>query len=150
MNRLGIDPGLSGAVAVLGENLELLDVFDMPTMALSKGKNCVNAAGLAAILRIDQHPATAYLEDVHAMPGQGVSGMFSFGRSLGVIEGVLATLGIPVVMVPPQTWKKRAGLQGAEKDKARTMAQRLYPGADLSRKKDIGRADAILIARYGV
>jgi crossover junction endodeoxyribonuclease RuvC len=106
-------------------------------MALSQSKNQVNAAALATILRIDQKPCTAYLEAVSAMPGQGVSSMFSFGTSYGIVQGVLAALGIPVVLVRPVVWKSRAGLKGANKDLARTLAQRLYPGADLSRKKDI-------------
>jgi crossover junction endodeoxyribonuclease RuvC len=77
--------------------------------------------------------------------------MFSFGCSFGVILGVLAALSIPLVLVRPQAWKKRAGLPGKRenKDAARTLAQQLYPLAELGRKKDIGRADAILIARFG-
>ena len=84
------------------------------------------------------------------MPGQGVSSMFGFGVSYGILQGVIASLGIPSVLVTPQRWKKAAGLMGKPKDYARTLAQRLYPAAELSRKKDIGRADAILIARYGI
>jgi crossover junction endodeoxyribonuclease RuvC len=75
--------------------------------------------------------------------------MFSFGVSYGVVQGVLASLFIPYILVRPAEWKKRAGLIGAEKDKARTIAQQLYPQAELARKRDVGRADAILIARHG-
>lgn len=147
--KIGIDPGITGAVAILADDLSLVDLFDMPIMALSKGKNQVNASGLATILKVDSQPSTAYLEAVSAMPGQGVSSMFSFGTSYGIVQGVLAALSIPVVLVRPQVWKTRAGLKGKDKDMARTLAIRLYPTADLSRRKDIGRADALLIARYG-
>ena len=75
--------------------------------------------------------------------------MFSFGTSYGIVIGVLAALSIPMVLVSPQTWKANAGIRGKDKDYARTLAQQLYPGAELGRKKDIGRADAILIARFG-
>jgi len=146
--RIGIDPGLSGAIAVLNDDLSLFAVYDMPVMAVSKGKNQVNAAALADLVLIEGRPDIAYLEQVHAMPGQGVSGMFSFGTSYGIVQGVLAALRIPMVLVRPQAWKGRAGLSGKDKDMARTLAIRLYPAADLSRKKDIGRADAILIARF--
>jgi len=151
MYRIGIDPGLSGAIAILKDDLTLIDVFDMPVMMLRKGKNQVNAAALWQKLagNTAKLQPTAYLENVHPMPKEGVSSVFSFGRSMGVIEGVLASLNIPVVLVSPQHWKARAGLKGAEKDMARTLAVRLYPAADLSKKKDIGKADAILIARYG-
>jgi crossover junction endodeoxyribonuclease RuvC len=148
--RIGIDPGLSGAIAVLEESGFLHEVADMPIMELRKGRNQVNAAALSKILkRWAASDAMAYLEQVSAMPGQGVSSMFSFGCSYGIVQGVLAALTIPMVLVSPQSWKKRAGLQGKDKDMARTLAIRLYPAAELSRKKDIGRADAILIARYG-
>lgn len=153
--KIGIDPGLSGAIAVLNDDLSLAAVYDMPVMALRPGKNQVNAAELAKLIMdsaVDYSrrlKPVAYLEQVSAMPGQGVSGMFSFGTSYGIVQGVLAALGVPVVLVRPQAWKSRAGLKGTEKDMARTVAQRLYPAADLSRKKDIGRADSILIARFG-
>ena len=147
--KLGVDVGLQGAIAILNDDLSLEDVFDMPIMPLKKGKNQVNASALATILRIDKQPAIAYVEAVSAMPNQGVSSMFSFGTSYGIVQGVLAALGIPIVLITPQSWKKKAGLLGKDKQMARTLAQRLYPNADLSRKKDIGRADAILIARYG-
>jgi len=147
---VGLDPGISGAIAFLKDNLEFIAVFDMPTMPLSKSKNQVNAAALAKIIRLHPWPMTAYLEAVSAMPKQGVSSMFSFGTSYGIVQGVLAALDIPTVLIRPQVWKVRAGLRGADKDMARTLAQRLYPMAELSRKKDIGRADAILIARFAI
>lgn len=132
----------------------MVEVIDMPVMAMGKTKKQVNAAELGKILMVwkkDYYPPgpTAYLEQVSAFPGQGVTSMFSFGMSYGVLQGVCGALQIPVVLVTPQAWKRRAGLIGKPKDMARTIAQRLYPSADLARKKDIGKAEAILIARFG-
>jgi len=157
MILIGIDPGVSGAVAFLNDDLSLVGVFDMPVMNLSGKKQQVNASALASIFReilpyqntnygVD---ATAYVEQVHSMPKQGVASSFNFGDSYGVIKGVLGALQIPMVLVSPAVWKKRAGLTGKPKDASRTLAQQLYPAAPLGRKKDVGRADAILIARYG-
>lgn len=153
--RIGIDPGISGAVAVLDENLACVATYEMPTMKMGK-KQQVNAAELTRLLRIHtkwlQHDptcVTAYLEMVKAMPGQGVSSMFNFGCGYGIVQGVLAALEVPTELVTPPVWKKRAGLIGKEKDMARTKAQMLYPTLNLGRKKDIGRSDALLIARFG-
>ncbi len=152
--RLGIDPGIGGALAWLNRNLEFVHVEDMPVMASTGKRNAVNAAELSKMLIrwrgvCQDEPIIAYLEQVSAMPGQGVSSMFSFGTSYGIVQGVLAALQIPLILVTPVQWKRRAGLIGAEKDKARAIAQQLFPGVELSRKRDIGRADALLIARYG-
>jgi len=154
--RIGVDPGITGAIAVLDENLACIATYEMPTMRMGK-KQQVNAAELARLLHIhtkwlekDPTCVTAYLELVTAMPGQGVAGMFNFGCSYGVVQGVLAALGVPTELVTPPVWKKRAGLVGKDKDMARTKAQMLYPTLNLGRKKDIGRADALLIARFGV
>jgi len=152
---IGIDPGVTGAIAFLRPDLTLVSVEDMPTMLLTGKKQQVNGAALTALLNklLQLAPGsgdtTAYLERVSAMPRQGVSSMFNFGTGYGVIQGVLAALHIPTVLVSPAQWKKRAGLRGKEKDAGRTLAQQLYPEAPLGRKKDIGRADAILIARFG-
>lgn len=143
----GIDPGVSGAIAIL-DGTELIATEDMPVLSTKTNKRMVNAAELADIIR-HHRPTEVKLEQVGARPGQGVTSMFNFGQSYGVAQGVVAALGIPLTLVPPQVWKRRAGLGGADKDYARTKAQLLYPSADLARKKDIGRADAILIARYG-
>jgi len=151
--KIGIDPGLSGAIALLNSKYECLHVEDMPVMALKKGKNQVNAVELARMIErwhnLSQEPIIAFVEHVTAMPGQGVSSMFNFGMGYGMVQAVLAVERIPFILVRPQEWKKRAGLINAEKDKARTLAQQLFPSVDLSRKKDIGRADALLIAKYG-
>jgi len=143
---IGIDCGISGAIAFLNDNGSFISVHDMPVMAGTGKRQQVNAAELAKILRLCG--GTAHVERVSAMPKQGVSSMFSFGTSYGIVLGVLAALQIPVVLVTPQSWKKNAGLGGKEKDYARAKAQQLFPMAELGRKKDIGRADALLIARY--
>ena len=98
----------------------------------------------------DRGLLVAKVEQVGPMPGQGVSSMFSFGYSAGVVSGVLGSLGVNKVMVRPQAWKKAYGLTGRDKDAARTLAIERYPEAAplLVRKKDVGRADALLIAGY--
>lgn len=147
----GIDPGVSGAIAILRATT-LVAVHDMPLITDRSGRRRPSAAGLAELLRqadLDQ----VIIEHVSAAPvagrRQGTQSMFSFGRGLGVIEGVTQALGIPLALVTPAAWKARAGLLRHPKDYARTVALQLYPQAPLHRKRDIGRADAILIARYG-
>jgi crossover junction endodeoxyribonuclease RuvC len=116
--------------------------------------NRVNASALAAIIRpylyLD-NPLHAYVELVSSMPGQGVASMFSFGHSAGVIQGVLGAFEISVVMVTPQSWKKRAGLVGKDKDASRTLAIQMWPYWRELDKKGVGQAyaDAALIALYG-
>jgi len=158
MYQIGIDPGITGAVAMLppADKLKELnhsgvEVYDLPVYQDGKHQ-MINAVKLANLLKswpLAPEELMVYVEQVSAMPGQGVAGMFNFGTSYGIILGVVGALGMPLSLVRPQAWKKRAGLLHREKDEARTMAQRLYPQIDLSRKKDIGRADAILIARFG-
>lgn len=148
---IGIDPGVTGAIACLN-GTTLHTVIDMPTMTNGK-KQMVNAAELAKFLegyrRKYEGNLTVYLEDVHSMPGQGVSSCFNFGVSFGIIQGIVGALQIPMALVTPQSWKKRTGLIGKEKDCCRTLMQQIYPDAPLGRKKDIGRADAIAIAHFG-
>jgi len=152
--KIGIDCGLSGAIAILNDDLRLADVYDMPVMAGTGKRQQVNGAELARKLYphsslFEDESAIAYVERVSAMPKQGVASMFSFGTSYGIVLGVLAALQIPVVLVTPQSWKKEAGLVGKHKDYCRTLIQQRYPSAPLGRKRDIGRADAIAIALYG-
>jgi crossover junction endodeoxyribonuclease RuvC len=155
--KIGVDPGIVGAIAVLqSDYMECLGLFDMPVMTLGKNKHQVNAAELTKILRRFQRPdypsleqPTVYLEQVNAMPGQGVSSMFNFGMGYGVVQGICAALGYPMVLVRPNAWKKIAGLINKPKEAARTLAQQLYPEQDLSLKKHVGRADALLLARFG-
>lgn len=151
--RCGIDCGISGALAWLDDNMRVCEVADMPVMMATKTRRQVNGAELAKILARwklkSDTTLVAYLELVSAMPKQGVSSSFNFGVSFGIVQGILGALQIPMVLVTPAQWKKRAGLVGQPKDMARTFVQRLYPGVDLSLKKHVDRADAILIARYG-
>jgi len=148
--KIGIDPGVTGAIAKLNDDDSFISVLDMPVMAGTGKRQQVNSAELVKIIKAYSNGnCIAYLEQASAMPKQGVSSMFSFGCSYGIIQGVLAALSVPMVIVPPRTWKKRAGIIGKEKDYCRTLMQRLYPMAELGRKKDIGRADALAIARFG-
>lgn len=145
---IGIDPGTTGTICVLSDNGDYIDHLHMPTMKVGK-RNRVNAAAVTAWLKQYQNDSTCYLEKVQAMPGQGVTSMFSFGHSAGIIEGIVVALGIPVTLVTPQSWKKKAALIGKDKDAARTRAIQLYPGIrDLDLKgKGQALADALLITR---
>ena len=153
MRVIGIDPGLSGAIAVINGDDSLM-IFDMPTMTVErngKAKRQVSATELADLLYLysgkDCH---VYCERVGAMAGQGVTSVFSFGRSFGMIEGILAALHMPVTYVAPATWVK-AVHRGAGKDASRSRAMELFPDnqADFKRVKDDGRSDAALIAYWG-
>ena len=149
---LGVDPGASGAIAVLREDGVLLEVIDMPVVELKVGKATkrrVSPEILAHALR-PYAGAIAYLEQVSAMPGQGVSSMFAFGESYGIVKGVLAALGISINLVTPGTWKKAMGLN-AGKDGSRARAMQMWPErvGDFKRVKDDGRAEASLIAEFG-
>lgn len=153
---LGIDPGLTGAVALIDGVGRFVMVEDMPTMPRStasksaKVRNQINAAALAQLLRPwAPEVGVAILEQVGTRPGQDASTTGSLMHSLGVIEGVLASLGIPVVMVSPVAWKKAARL-GPDKDQSRALAQRYFPEASLARVKDHNRAEALLLARHGL
>jgi crossover junction endodeoxyribonuclease RuvC len=148
---LGIDVGLNGALALI-EDGQLLEVHDMPTVTLernSKTKRMVNANALSLIIR-GSKADVAYLERLSAMPGQGVTSMFSMGQSLGVVLGILAAYQIATTTIPPRTWQKALDVpQG--KDGSRYRAAQLFPeSAELfQRVKDDGRSDATLIAAYG-
>lgn len=149
---LGIDPGLSGALAFLDTTTDAVVVMDMPTVEVvrnGKTKREVSAA-LIADLVAGKGVVQAFVERVSAMPGQGVSSMFSFGRSVGVLEGVLAAYEIPTTLVTPQAWMKAMSVR-AGKDGSRERAMQLFPqyADQFARKKDNGRSDAVLIAKYG-
>ena len=147
---IGIDPGLSGAIAILYGD-DSYEVFDIPIMSKGFGavKNEINAGGMKEILAgaIVAGNAVAVLERVNAMPGQGVSSVFSLGDSFGVCRTVLACLVIPTIYVAPTMWKKHYGLT-SDKEQARALAIRLFPKADLKLKKHIDRAEALLMALY--
>ena len=148
---IGVDPGITGAIAIIsGRDIV---VHDMPTAIT--GKTRKRSEILPGQLRIildsyDPAECVCYVEQVSAMPGQGVSSMFGFGTSFGIILGLMAGMRIRTEMVTPQAWKRHHGLIGTDKDAARALASRLFPGASLARKKDTGRADALLIAAYGM
>ena len=150
----GIDPGVSGAICVL-ENKKVIDIFDMPTMIDGKkNKRQVNGSQVANIIREklkDKDKETiVVVEHVNAMPGQGVTSMFNFGQSFGVIKGICSALALPIHFVRPTKWKKHFNLINTNKDASRTKVIEVYPeiSSKLSRKKDSNKADAILIARY--
>ena len=149
---IGIDPGLSGAIAII--STESLKIFDMPTMTVernAKAKRQVSASELAEMLYLySGRDCHVYCERVSAMAGQGVTSVFSFGRSFGMIEGILAAFKMPVTFVPPATWVKAVG-RGQGKDASRARAMELFPSDQdqFKRVKDDGRADAALIAYWG-
>ena len=150
---IGIDPGITGAVAVIGNGVE--KVLDIPTMAKGKGQSTVkkqiNASGLKSLI-VENLPkrgkVEVYLERTSAMPGQGVASMFSMGDSYGCIRGVCAALELRLEVITPASWKKHFGL-GRDKEVVRAKAIELFPDMPLSRKKDHNRAEALLIAKYG-
>jgi len=150
---LGIDPGVNGAAALISETGRFLDVLDMPTVLANKSSNrqMVNAYELAKQLRgwLLDSPAglVAITENVNAMPDQGVASVFAFGKSYGIVLGVLAALGISTEVVAPSKWKGHYQL-GREKDGSRELAQRMWPDAPLGLKKHHNRAEALLLARY--
>ncbi len=149
---LGIDPGASGALAFFDISKGVLDIHNMPVVEVKrggKGKREVSPQMLKAIIGARQVDS-AFLEKVGAMPGQGISSMYQFGRSVGMVEGVLAALDIPTSYVTPQVWQKSVSARGG-KDASRARAAELYPAyaANFQLKKDNGKADAALIAWFG-
>lgn len=150
---LGVDPGLNGALAFYNPVLGTLSVADMPTKAsVRNGKTKRNVDGLALGRIVDRNTrdqdVLAVVEQVGAMPGQGVTSMFTFGRGVGCIDGVLGTLLIEPVYVVPRVWQKSVGV--TDKLSARLTAAAIFPAYALifSRVKDDGRADAALLAFY--
>lgn len=146
MRILGIDPGLGGAMVVL-ENDQPIEWMRMPTYKIGKS-NLVNAAAVAAFVK-NCEVDFAIIESVHAMPGQGVTSMFTFGHACGTIMGVLGALEIRVSKITPQQWKKSLGLFGKNKDAARARALEFWPHWRVLDKKGEGQAmaDAALMAR---
>ena len=153
MKIIGIDPGLSGGIAVL-ENNKVLNIFDMPVMPEGKkNKRQLNSAQLVTLIKenTDSNEDTSVVvEQVNAMPGQGVTSMFNFGQTFGAIKGVCAALGLPIFFVRPSKWKKHFELINSSKDSSRTKVIEMYPSlsSQLSKKKDVNKSDAILIARF--
>ena len=153
MKIIGIDPGLSGGIAVL-ENNQVLSIFDMPVMSEGKkNKRQLNSAQLVTLIKENiksSEDVAVIVEQVNAMPGQGVTSMFNFGQTFGAIKGVCAALGLPIFFVRPAKWKKHFELINSSKDSSRTKAIEMYPALSnqLAKKKDVNKSDAILIARF--
>tara|TARA_B100001559_G_scaffold11788_1_gene10313 strand:- start:1138 stop:1617 length:480 start_codon:yes stop_codon:yes gene_type:complete len=150
---IGVDPGINGAISIV-ENKKILEVYDTPTMIDGKkNKRQINSAQVSNIFkeRLNLNKEViVVVEQVNAMPGQGVTSMFNFGQSFGVIKGICAALKLPIHFVRPTKWKKHFNLIKTNKDASRTKVIESYPkiSSKLHRKKDSNRADAILIALY--
>ena len=153
MKIIGIDPGLNGAIAVM-ENNKVKEIFDVPVMPEGKkNKRQLNSAQLVKLLKDivpKDEEVAVIVENVSAMPGQGVTSMFNFGQTFGAIKGICAALGLPIFFVRPAKWKKHFDLINSSKDASRTKAIEMYPSLSdqLSKKKDVNKSDAILIARF--
>ena len=152
---IGIDPGIKGAICILKDG-KILDVFDMPIMPVGKkNKSQVNGSQIyneiqKAIIGEDKKDIKVVIEQVSAMPGQGVTSMFNFGQSYGVIKGICSAMQLPIHFVRPTKWKKYFNLINSSKDASRSRAIEIFPKVSekLKRKKDINKADAILISSY--
>ena len=152
---IGIDPGISGSICFF-EGGKIIDVIEMPTMIDGKkNKKQVNGAQIYneisnRIFTKKKENIRVVIEQVSAMPGQGVTSMFNFGQSFGAIKGICAALELPIFFVRPSKWKKYFELINSSKDSSRTKVIEMYPllSSRLSKKKDVNKADAILIARY--
>ena len=152
MASIGIDPGLNGALAVLTADGTLEALWDTPTLTLRTSRGSrqeYDVSGLVALLAPYGGPQThVMIEEAQAMPGQGTRSMFTIGVGFGVWLGILAALALPHMRVRPHIWKKALGL-GQDKEASRLRAMQLFPSAALRRKKDHGRAEALLLAFYG-
>ena len=152
---IGLDPGISGAICFF-ENGKIIDVIEMPSMSEGKkNKKQVNGNQLfneikSRISEIKDGHVCAVVEHVTAMPGQGVTSMFNFGQSFGVIKGICSAMQLPIHFVRPTKWKKYFNLINTSKDASRSRAIEIFPKVSdkLKRKKDSNKADAILIASY--
>ena len=152
---IGIDPGISGSIVVLLPDGAFVDALPTPSIKTGKASR-VNAAAIVGFLNEYKDSVEhCYIEQVSAAPiegrRQGTSSMFSFGHSAGVVEGLIAGMGIPYSKITPQAWKKSYSLIGKDKDAARSRAVELYPQVRLLDLKGKGQAiaDAIFIARHG-
>ena len=152
---IGIDPGISGSICFF-QNGKIIDVLEMPTMTEgTKNKKQVNGSQIfneisERIKKLDKRDIRVIIEQVSAMPGQGVTSMFNFGQSFGILKGICSAMQLPMYFVRPAKWKKYFNLINSEKDASRTRAIEIFPyfSSQLSRKKDSNKADAILIASF--
>ena len=152
---IGIDPGISGSICFF-EHGKIIEVIEMPTMTEGKkNKKQVNGSQIfneisVRIKKLDKSDIKVVVEQVSAMPGQGVTSMFNFGQSFGIIKGICSAMQLSVHFVRPAKWKKYYNLINSEKDASRTRAIEIFPyfSSQLSKKKDSNKADAILIASF--
>ena len=152
---IAIDPGISGSICFF-EDGKILDVIEMPTMADGKkNKRQVNGSQIfneisKRIEGIEKKDIKVIIEQVSAMPGQGVTSMFNFGQSFGILKGLCSAIQLSMVFVRPAKWKRYFNLINSEKDASRTKAIEIFPyfSSNLAKKKDSNKADAILIASY--
>jgi crossover junction endodeoxyribonuclease RuvC len=152
---IGIDPGISGSICFFQDG-KIIDVVEMPTMTEGKkNKKQVNGSQIfneisERIRKLDKKDIKVIIEQVSAMPGQGVTSMFNFGQSFGILKGICSAMQLPMYFVRPAKWKKYFNLINSEKDASRTKAIEIFPyfSSHLSRKKDSNKADAILIASF--
>ena len=152
---IGIDPGISGSICFL-DNGKILDVIEMPIMTDGKkNKKQVNGSQVynevtKRIKQFEKNQIRVVIEHVSAMPGQGVTSMFNFGQSFGILKGICTAMQLPMYFVRPTKWKKYFNLLNSEKDASRTRAIETFPyfSSQLSRKKDSNKADAILISSF--
>ena len=152
---IGIDPGISGAICFM-EDGKIINVIEMPSMAEGKkNKKQVNSSQIfneisSQIHKLDKKDVKVVIEHVTAMPGQGVTSMFNFGQSFGVLKGICSAMNLSMYFVRPAKWKKYFNLINSEKDASRTRAIEIFPyfSSQLTKKKDSNKADAILIASF--
>ena len=152
---IGIDPGISGSICFFQDG-KIIDVVEMPTMTEGKkNKKQVNGSQIFneisdRIKKLDKKDIKVIIEQVSAMPGQGVTSMFNFGQSFGILKGICSAMQLPMYFVRPAKWKKYFNLINSEKDASRTKAIEIFPyfSGSLSKKKDSNKADAILIASF--
>ena len=152
---IGIDPGISGSICFFQDG-KIIDVVEMPTMTEGKkNKKQVNGSQIFneisfRVKKLDKKDIKVIIEQVSAMPGQGVTSMFNFGQSFGILKGICSAMQLPMYFVRPAKWKKYFNLINSEKDASRTKAIEIFPyfSGQLSRKKDSNKADAILLASF--
>ena len=152
---IGIDPGISGSICFFKDG-KILDVIEMPTMTEGKkNKKQVNGSQIyneifKRVNKFEKNDIRVIVEQVSAMPGQGVTSMFNFGQSFGILKGICSAMQLPIFFVRPAKWKKYFNLINSEKDASRTRAIEIFPyfSSQLSKKKDANKADAILIASF--
>ena len=152
---IGIDPGISGSICFFKDG-KILEVIEMPTMTEGKkNKRQVNGAQiyneiLKRVSKAQRFNVRVVIEQVSAMPGQGVTSMFNFGQSFGILKGICSAMQLSMFFVRPAKWKKYFNLINSEKDESRTKAIEIFPyfSSQLSKKKDTNKADAILIASF--